>query len=266
MNIKENDMTDIEIFKACFPEYRISSEVFERVTAGSIRFCTEHGFAHVRGGRIELLCVHPKYQRCGEGRRLLSLCEQHVSDSGTDTVSVGGRLVCGAEERTAEFFGKNGYELDGSFTEMELPLDGFSVPEVSLPENAEFGFYSGDTDTLRRAVNEVDEEWVQYFTDDGLFFCCLVDREIASFCIVGGDEDFLLSDGAARIGSVGCVGTVPKFRKKGLGLHMVALASQWLKEQGCDSVFIHYTHLDKWYGKLGAKVFQRFTTAEKMLR
>lgn len=260
-------MTDFEIFKKCFPEYVISEEIFTRIAdADSCGvFRSSGGFAYARGNRIELLCVAPEFQKRGEGRELLQKCERYIAENGHSSAEIGGGMVCGAEARSAGFFERQGYSIGGDFVEMELALSGFSVAEAQLPENAEFGFYKGGIETLRRAVWEVDEDWVQYFDEDGLFFCCFMDGEIASFCIIGEDEDCLLSDGSAKIGSIGCVGTVPKFRRRGTGLHMVALGAQWLKEQGCDKVFIHYTHLEKWYGKLGARTFQRFVTAEKVL-
>ncbi|MBR4305232.1 MAG: GNAT family N-acetyltransferase, partial [Ruminiclostridium sp.] len=46
-------------------------------------------------------------------------------------------------------------------------------------------------------------------------------------------------------------GTVPKYRKQGIGLDMTARAVQLLKERGCDKVQLLYLVLDKWYGRLG---------------
>ncbi len=260
-------MTEYEIFKSCFPALRIDEHNFERLafTDGTKTFREGEGFAVCRENSITLLCVAPEAQRKGIGSALLSQCEEHIKSTGNTSVSIGGNMLIGAVEGSHDFFKKHGYSLSGDFTEMELPLQDFSAPKADIPENAEYRFYDGDIKALRTAVSEVDEEWVQYFDDDGCFFCCFMNGELASFCIVGENERCLLSDGNAKTGSIGCVGTVPKFRKKGLGLQMVALAAQWLKHRGCDSVFIHYTHLYNWYGKLGAKVFLRFTTAEKEL-
>lgn len=260
-------MTEYEIFRSCFPQLKIDEHNFNRLTFsdGTRLFREGEGFAVCDKGRITLLCVAPEKQGKGIGSALLSHCEEHIKSTGSKNVSVGGNMLVGAVEGSHDFFRKHSYSLSGDFTEMELALADFAVPHYDVPEDAEFKLYSGDVEVLRAAVSEVDEEWVQYFSDDGYFFCCFMNGELASFCIVGDDESCLLSDGASRIGSIGCVGTVPKFRRKGLGLHMVALAAEWLKGRGCDSVFIHYTHLYNWYGRLGAKVFLRFATAEKEL-
>lgn len=257
-------MTDYQIFKACFPELIIDETNFSRLAYGEDVhiFRSKDGFAAVRGNSIELLCVAPEYQRQGIGTELLKQCEQHIAAE-HKRVILSGNMLPGATEASTDFFRRNGYAIgECIFNEMSLELADFSAPQYTAQEGAQFCFYDGSIETMRRAVAEVDDEWVQYFGEDGLFFVCLMNGEIASFCIVGEDECCLLSDGK-RIGSVGCVGTVPKFRRNGIGLHMVALAAEHLKSVGCDRVFIHYTHLDKWYGKLGAETFLRFSTAEK---
>lgn len=260
-------MTEYGIFKSCFPSLKIDESIFNKLafSDGTKLFRKDEGFAVCDKGRITLLCVAPDKQCRGTGSQLLKQCEEYIKSLGETCVSIGGNLIAGAAEGSYEFFAKHGYTLSGDFTEMELPLAHFSVPKSDIPENAEFRFYDGDIETLRSAVAEVDEEWVQYFDDDGSFFCCFMDGKLAAFCIIGENERCLLSDGTAETGSIGCVGTVPEFRRKGLGLHMVALGAEWLKSRGCDNVFIHYTHLCDWYAKLGAKVFLRFTTAEKKL-
>ncbi len=260
-------MSEYEIFRLCFPEYEIAEGIFNSLALdGCTVFHCDGGFAVVRNDRAELLCVAPAYRGQGRGAVLLKQCEEHILNNGFDTVSIGGGLICGAEENSVPFFEKQGYTIGGCpFNEMELDLSRFTLSETKLSDEITFGFYEGDIGSLHRAVFDVDEEWVQYFTDEQLFFCGYVSGELASFCIVGTDEHCLLSDGKIKVGSVGCVGTIPKFRGRGIGLRMVALASEYLKKQNCDKVFIHYTHIDKWYRKLGARVFQRFRTAEKKL-
>ena len=49
----------------------------------------------------------------------------------------------------------------------------------------------------------------------------------------------------------------------GIGLAMVAHATQILNEAGCDKSFIHYTALDKWYGRLGYETCMAFALGEK---
>lgn len=262
-------MTEYDIFKACFGQLVIDKETFTRLAfgEGARIFRERGGFAVTRGQRVTLLCVAPEYQRRGVGTRLLGECERHIRAQGFDRAILGGNMLCGAVEGSCDFFRKNGYAIGGEFKEMQLELGGFSAAEAlsRCADDAEFISGDADLEELHRAVAAVDEDWVQYFTQPEDVYCARKNGEIASFCIVGADEDCLLSDGAAKVGSIGCVGTVPEYRCKGTGLALVAKAAEHLQEQGCGRVFIHMTHLDRWYGKLGAEVFLRYSAAEKEL-
>lgn len=148
---------------------------------------------------------------------------------------------------------------DGTYAEMSMELADYKFSPMPAPEGIRFAFYRGDVKKLRKAVGEVDEDWVQYFGEGDCVFCGFDGEKIASFCIVEEDAECLISDGKSKIGSIGCVGTVPAYRKQGIGLFMVALATDYLKQKNCDKAYIHYTHLDHWYGKLGYRTFARFS-------
>lgn len=79
------------------------------------------------------------------------------------------------------------------------------------------------------------------------------------------NADTVISRDSSNVVSIGCVGTVPEMRKKGIGLAMVAEAAHIAKNDGCTDAFIHYTYLDKWYGRLGFKTFLRYRFSEKKL-
>ena len=115
------------------------------------------------------------------------------------------------------------------------------------PEGIRFGTYHGETEALRDAVSAVDENWVQYFDENTPVFCAFDGDRIAAFCML---SDWGRHQGL-RIGGPGCVGTVPEYRKKGIGLEMVRQATNLLQENSFDLSWIHYTHLEHWYQKLG---------------
>ena len=125
----------------------------------------------------------------------------------------------------------------------ELPV----TDPVPCPEGIVFKYFDGNIDVLKKAVFEVDEDWVQYFNEGGSYFCAYDSETIASFCFLGEMGRF----GELRIGGPGCVGTVPKYRKQGIGLRMVQAGTEILKRDGIDLSWIHFTHLEKWYMKLG---------------
>ena len=145
---------------------------------------------------------------------------------------------------------------DGIFAEMNLDLADYQE-KTSPIHGVEFDFYHGNTEILRQNVALVDDEWVQYFGEQTPVFCGFAEGKILSFCIV--DENLFFTDEGIRIGSIGCVGTVPQYRNSGIGLRMVDLATLYLKEKGCNKSYVSYTHIDKWYAKLGYRTFARFS-------
>ena len=138
---------------------------------------------------------------------------------------------------------------DRIYTELVMDLrNELPVTEpVPCPEDIAFRYFEGNIDVLRKAVFEVDGDWVRYFNEGGSYFCAYDGDRIAAFCFLG--EMGRVGD--LRVGGPGCVGTVPEYRKQGIGLRMVQAGTEILKHDGFDLSWIHFTHLEKWYMKLG---------------
>lgn len=256
--------TYYDIFRSCFDFFRFGADDFEEISGISecVNFdCLDGqktvGFASVQDNNIRLICVLPEYRGRGFGTRLLSQAEEYIRSLDYDYINIGGtdsRLFIGAANGSAGFFEKHGYKFGGKLAEMCGDVRKISGDAGSIPDNVSFGYFDGDKKVLESAIAEVDGDWVQYFCE-GDVFCAFCGGRIASFCILGDDETCMLSDSENKIGSIGCVGTVPAFRKRGIGLNMVALASKELEARGCDKIFIHYTHVYDWYARLGYKTF-----------
>lgn len=136
------------------------------------------------------------------------------------------------------------------YEEQVLDLHTFSPEDLAIPCPAQitFGIYQGDRAVLHEAVRRVDEGWVQWYGENSPpVFCAMDGEKIASFCLL---DDFGSYQGL-RIGAPGCVGTVPEYRRMGIGLRMVQLATQELKDMGYDLGYIHYTAVGHWYARLG---------------
>ena len=144
------------------------------------------------------------------------------------------------------------------FTElvMDLRTDAPKPLPYAYPESISFGEYHGDIGKLKKAVGQVDEDWVPYFDGQSRVFCAFDGDTIASFCIL---SDWGRHDGL-RIGGPGCVGTVPEYRKRGIGLEMVRRATEVTKEDGYDLSWIHYTHVGHWYEKIGYQTVLRWNS------
>ena len=144
------------------------------------------------------------------------------------------------------------------YEEMILWLEGFDPDAVKIvvPEGITFGFFQGDMNLLLDAVRQVDESWVQYYKPDSRAFCAFDGDKPVSFCMI---ENMKGYDGL-KIGGPGCVGTVPEYRKKGIGLRMVQFATAILKEEGYDLSYIHYTGVAPWYASLGYETILKWNS------
>lgn len=140
--------------------------------------------------------------------------------------------------------------------EQILDLRAYQPDQLSIPCPAgiTFGMYHGDMAALHAAVSEVDEDWVQYFSKGDHVYCAFNGDKVVSFCLL---DEFGQYEGL-RIGGPGCVGTIPAYRKLGIGLKMVQNATVILRQLGYDFSYIHYTHVGHWYARLGYQTILRW--------
>lgn len=150
---------------------------------------------------------------------------------------------------------------DGSFAEMGIALANYQEKTQPI-EGVTYGFYQGPLAELQAAVAAVDPDWVQYFQGNSPVLCGYINGQAVSFCCVEALEDCVLHASGVRVGSIGCVGTVPEHRGRGIGLRMVDLAATELRRQGYDLAHIGYTHIDHWYARLGFETAARFSFVE----
>lgn len=146
------------------------------------------------------------------------------------------------------------------YEEMLLPLETFSpeppVP-VSLP-GVTFGFYSGDITALQEAVGAVEDHWVRYFDASREAYCAMHNGKVVSFCLLEDKGLQTVHGKSVRVAGPGCVGTIPAFRCKGIGLRLVQNVTQIFKDRGFDISYIHYTASAPWYAKLGYRSIARW--------
>ena len=142
------------------------------------------------------------------------------------------------------------------FDEQAMLLADYDPTAVQLgaPAHITYGLFTGDVAALQEAVRAVDEDWVEYFQEGDRVFAAMDGNRVASFCLL---DDFGEYQGL-KIGAPGCVGTVPAYRKQGIGLRMIQLATQQLKDDGYDLSWIHYTAVGHWYAKLGYQTVVRW--------
>lgn len=141
------------------------------------------------------------------------------------------------------------------FDEMILSLKEFDIGNYNkkFDSSVSFGFYNGDLEELKKEVGRIEEDWTPFFNGMDRIYCGYVNGKVASFCLVDDMGTHNIKGHELRIGGPGCVGTLPEYRDKGIGLTMVKHVTRILREEGYDYSYIHYTYLASWYEKLGYK-------------
>jgi GNAT superfamily N-acetyltransferase len=146
------------------------------------------------------------------------------------------------------------------FEEMIMPLEHFDADKYNkkLDGTVSFGYYNGEVNELLEAVKKVIPDWVEYYRQETNVYCGYINGNVASFCIVEDMGTHNISGRKIKVGGPGCVGTLPEYRDKGIGLTMVQNVTGILKDRGYDYSYIHYTGVAPWYGKLGYKTLFRW--------
>jgi len=149
---------------------------------------------------------------------------------------------------------------DEPASEMFMGLDNIDACsyEKRFPEDITFGYYEGDMEELKAAVEKVIPHWVPLFSDRSRIYCGFADGRIASFCMIEDFGEHIISGRKCRIGGPGCVGTVPEYRDRGIGLSMVRNVTRILRDEKFDYSYIHYTYETAWYAKLGYRTVLRW--------
>jgi GNAT superfamily N-acetyltransferase len=147
------------------------------------------------------------------------------------------------------------------FDEMILSLDKFESHKYdkNLEDNISFGYFEGDIDELKKIVERVVQHWAQFYDAKQRIYCGYIDGKIASFCLIVDMGVHNINGREVKIGGPGCVGTLPEYRNKGIGLTMVKNVTQILKAEGYDYSYIHFTGVAPWYEKLGYKISVKWT-------
>lgn len=269
-----------EIFHLSFPQLAISKEQFERkIHLSSCQCLTAEedgklvGFSLIQGNTVMLLCVLSEFRGKGIGSKLLSQSEDAIKQAGFQRAVLGlgehTYLFQGVPmfcEETVHFFEKRGYKADEISVDMSMPLGTFSKDKCSIRSCAgdvSFRYVTPEEhEQLLSAVKQAEPDWTHYFEHTSCPVLVAVENgEILGFCIVDPDGAPLFAD----TGEIGCVGVIPSARKRGIGLQMVAAATEELQRKGCKNGFLGFTYLEHWYAKLGYRACIRYWMGEKEL-
>lgn len=282
---KGNDIMDelrlmYECFRKAFEEFDLSYDVFShKLSWGKNTYLTRYdkdnlvGFAIVRNDNLCCLCVDPLYQNKGIGSSLLKEAEDIIKANGFNKVNLGGGFFLACPLRGKDinnnFFSKRGYIGKQTCYEMKMDLDEFDLSNAPINNDLDdviFKYNDHEFSDVTSAVAKVSKEWVKFFHDSGSCYIAEKKGKVVGFCNISFDDPTLVSRKGIKVGNVGCVGVIPSARKAGIGLTMVAYATNELKKHNVAIGHIHYTDLEKWYSKLGYKTYINYWFGYKRLR
>ena len=227
-------------------------------------------------GQITLVLVNSKYQKQGIGTALLNEAKKCLKENGVKTIFVG----CGTGSyfwpgvptnllSAVNFFKKNGLKEDETNLDMVGNLGNYQTPkEVSenvSSLNLQFEILKEED---RKDLIEFEKlsfpNWIKFFEDtpkDKVYLVKLDNKIFGSVILIGSDG-FVWSKLLDNPGGFGALGVANEYRGKGIGLAFAAKATEVLKERGIKNSFLGWTYLDKWYGKLGYKVWREYEYGE----
>ncbi|MBP3922119.1 MAG: GNAT family N-acetyltransferase [Ruminiclostridium sp.] len=258
------------LYTSSFPDYPLSFEDFCSMTdiENSATVIEEKdgerlaGFAIIGKSNIPVIAVDKAYRNKGIGSVLLERAEEILRKRGVKEISLArgtnsifqGVPMDNGNEDASEFFRKRGYKESHITYNMDIDTADFEYAHLNIPKpsNIEYRFAEeSDKEELLKAVELVVPDWVDMYREcDDEILLAICDGRIAGFEMLN-EYGGVFTKNAEKHGCIGCVGTVPEFRKRGIGLDMTARSVQILKDRGCDKVQLLYLVLDKWYGKLG---------------
>ena len=271
-----------ELYQECFPTLKMKKESFlHRIDYDNSEIIMEHENSHMVGAAvinensILLMCVNPRMQKKGYGKKLLHRSEKLIQKKQYNQIILGcGRnyLFPGVPMKEVEssksFFERFGYHADWECVDMELSLKDFNLKTIKIPPllaNMQFGFVDKSRrNELLDLVRSVDENWVRYYQNNlDSAYVAILDGKIVGFQLVDWSDPINIVNVTDIYGTVGCVGVKKQERGQGIGINMVANGMMELKLRGCTKVFIGFTHLENWYSQLGSKTIQRYWMGAK---
>lgn len=237
-----------------------------------------------------LLMVDPQCQRQGIGTKLLQAALEKFENEKIATIHLGANaalpfwpgIPSGLPVARA-FFAKHGWQFYEESYDLMMDLREFAPPDWVSERPRQHGMdirpaALEDVPALYRYLEAEFPAWRRWFVHE------LEVRGPKGIVVAGKGSQvvgaLLLSDSSSPdwtgrqwrtflgedMGALGTVCVRESERNQGIGLAMVALASQILRDRGVRNCFVHWTWLVDWYGKLGYKVWQEYWMAKKVMR
>jgi beta-N-acetylhexosaminidase len=243
-------------------------------------------------GELMVLMVDPAYQRRGVGRRLLSRALAALKRRGVTQVQLGAGGVSyfwpGVPTNLPgawAFFTACGWPYVEPSFDLIRRLDDYTTPpEVDARLRA-----SSIAITPADAADVPDvlaferrhcPSWLHYYeetTTREAHRDIILARDTQTREIVGASMTMDFRDAwrqpefrwsallGENVGGIGPLGVAEAWRGNGIGLALAARVTENLQARGLKTGYIGYTWLVDWYGKLGYRVWRKYTMSWKTL-
>ncbi|MCR2821999.1 GNAT family N-acetyltransferase [Lederbergia panacisoli] len=212
-----------------------------------------------------LLHVIEQYRNKGIGGMLFEMAMKNVGKQWTAGIGSGywwQGVPIGSGD---QFLEKKGFQWAWDSIDMVMNLNNWQNSEPTAPVNIGklMPHESNDLISLLKSEDELSG-WIEYYKniiDDFAFNHIIVARFnhlIVGCAMILTEEDIRWKDMIeGKVGGVGCLGVMTKYREHGIGASLVYAINEELKSQGYNHSYIGYTWLEEWYGKMGYEVFNR---------
>ena len=168
-------------------------------------------------------------------------------------------------------FTEDSYDLVGDVHDYQTPVNlGQAKIEIATQKNIK---------NILEFENKNFPEWHSAYKHkadlgdfDDMFYAEDDDKKIAGTVFIFSADSYSAKEHqiwkqllGEDMGGICCLGVREDMRKKGIGLAIAAYASEKLKVRKAGNVFVGYTWLVDWYGKLGYKIWRQYKMSWKQL-
>lgn len=236
---------------------------------------------------ITALLVAPDWQRRGIGTALYNTALEHFKAEGVRYVQVGGgwpRFWPGVPANLPAgltFFQARGWHFDHTVYDLIQDLRTYRTPpDVKLRiDQEQLRFEVAAHETIDEVLTFEMREfpgWVDHFqrvANVGDYSDIIMARDATGEVVATLATHSNLSHPSRcdllwqpllnnHTGAIGCVGVAEAERGRGIGLGLVAWASELLRDQGLTSCYIDWVFLTKFYARLGYEKWRAFQMGE----
>lgn len=254
------------------------------------------GVSIINKNSILMLCVDEQYRNKGIGTFLLNESEKIIKENGYNEIIVGvgfdylapgiptskkyydsenEKLYSGLNTNASDFFEKRGYihSWDCNCFDMFLSLKEFDKTNYSVGSVIDEILYRWatieDLDEIVKCVDDAEENFTKYYKNENLYseknnqrvLVALRDNEIVGTLIVSIETE------AKNLGCVGCTTVKHSCRGKHIGVNIVIVGTNYLKNIGLINANLSYTYtgMDHMYGYSGYKISCYYMMGKKVI-